>query len=42
MSDDDLKKLSTSKLEWRNTLKVGDKLDVNIIGDEKNKTKGWA
>lgn len=42
MSDDDLKKLSTSKQEWRNDLKVGDKLDVNIIGDEKNKTKGWA
>ncbi len=42
MSDDDLKKLSTSKQEWRNNLKEGDKVDVSVIGDEKQKTKGWV
>lgn len=42
MSDDDLKRLSTSRQTWRNDLKVGDKIDINILGDDKGKTKGWV
>ena len=40
MTEDDLKKLSTSKQEWRNNLKVGDKLDVSLYSGEKQKVKG--
>ena len=42
MSDDDLKKLATSRQQWRKELKVGDSLDVNIDGDDKQKVKGWV
>ena len=42
LSDDDLKKLSTSKQTWRQQLKAGDQVDVLINGDDKEKTKGWC
>jgi len=27
---------------WRAELKAGDMIDVNAIGDDKEKTKGWV
>lgn len=41
MSDDDLKRLTTSRQTWRNDLVVGAKVDVNSVADAKEKTKGW-
>lgn len=42
MSNDDLRRLSTSRQTWRSALKVGDQVDVKVSGDEKDKTSGWA
>ena len=42
MSDDDLKKLSTSRQVWRESLKAGDRVDININADDKDKIKGWV
>ena len=42
MSDDDLKRLSTSRQAWRQALKVGDQVDVKVSGDDKDKATGWA
>jgi hypothetical protein len=42
MSDEDLKRMSTSRQTWRNELQVDDIIDVKIIGDDKDKTKGWV
>lgn len=42
MSEDELKNLATRRQTWRQTVKVGDKIDVNIDGDNKLKTKGWV
>ena len=42
MSDDDLKKLSTSRQTWRAALKPGDDVDVCVMGDNRGgKVKGW-
>jgi len=42
MSDDDLKRLATSRQLWRKDLKQGDSVDVNIWSDDKQKVKGWV
>lgn len=42
MSNDDLKRLSTSRQTWRSALKVGDQVDVKVSGDDKDKATGWA
>mmetsp|Transcript_393 Transcript_393/g.548 ORF Transcript_393/g.548 Transcript_393/m.548 type:complete len:291 (-) Transcript_393:8442-9314(-) len=42
MSEDELKSMATQRQTWRKDLKVGDRVDVNVDGDNKFKTKGWV
>ena len=42
LSEEELKNLSTSRQEWRKELKEGDKIDVNIVADDKDKVRGWV
>lgn len=41
-SEQDLKSLATHHQIWRKELQMGDKVDVNIGGDDKSKTTGWV
>jgi hypothetical protein len=41
MSDEDIQNLTTKTQVWRNDLKLGDKVDVRVCGDNKNKAYGW-
>lgn len=42
MTEDDLKRLSTSRQLWREDLKEGDQIDINVMADDKDKIKGWV
>lgn len=42
LSDEDIKRLATSRQAWRGALKQGDRVDFKIVADEKKKTKGWV
>ena len=37
-----MKRLSTSRQAWRDELKPGDQVDINVMGDDKDKVKGWV
>lgn len=41
MTDDELKRLATSRQTWRTELKVGDRVDVQVVADDKQKVTGW-
>lgn len=41
MSEEDLIEITTKTQVWRKELKVGDKVDVQVVGDDKKKTQGW-
>ena len=42
LSEEELKRLSTSRQEWRKDLKEDDKIDVYIVADDKDKVHGWV